>query len=101
MADTAEDVRKMLRGLFAEGEVPGGFDVAKIDASAVRDGWNWKESGYWGYERGAIEKRAGDLRGVLFGCGEDEEVCLQDFNWFCLTVAAGVLFCLGDEDMEC
>ncbi len=71
-ADTAEDVRTMLRGLFAEEEV--GFDVGRIDVSAVREGWNWKESGYWEYERGAIERRAGDLRGVLFGCGEDEEV---------------------------
>lgn len=40
LADTAEDVKKILPTLFAEGELP--FDYNKVDASHVTKGWNSK-----------------------------------------------------------
>lgn len=42
IADSAEDVKKLLPNLFAEGELE--FDINKIDASAVTKGWNSKVS---------------------------------------------------------
>jgi hypothetical protein len=40
IADTAEDIQRMLPELFNEGDL--NFDINKIDASAVTAGWNSK-----------------------------------------------------------
>ncbi len=40
LADTADDVKRILPTLFADGELP--FDYAKIDASRLTEGWNSK-----------------------------------------------------------
>lgn len=83
IADTAEDIKGLLPGLFDEAEVS--FDLNKIDASAVTKGWNSKvcsldlwfleleciytnafQKGYWAYNKEAISKRAADLRNWLF-----------------------------------
>lgn len=40
LADTADDVTRILPTLFTEGELP--FDYNKIDASRVTKGWNSK-----------------------------------------------------------
>lgn len=40
VADTGADVHEFLPGLFAHGELD--FDVGKVDASAVTEGWNSK-----------------------------------------------------------
>lgn len=42
IAETGEDVKRMLPDLFAEGELD--FDINKIDVSAVTKGWNQKVS---------------------------------------------------------
>ncbi|CAA9956720.1 Phosphoglycerate mutase family protein [Pyrenophora teres f. maculata] len=63
IADTGADVHKFLPDLFTPGEVD--FDVAKVDASAVTEGWNSKQ-GYWAYEKTAISKRAAELRNWLY-----------------------------------
>ena len=42
IADTADDIKRLLPDLFAEGEVD--FDISTIDASAVTNGWNDKVS---------------------------------------------------------
>lgn len=42
IANTANDVRQLLPDLFAEGETE--FDINKLDASAVEEGWNSKVS---------------------------------------------------------
>ncbi|KAJ4350894.1 hypothetical protein N0V95_004342 [Ascochyta clinopodiicola] len=71
LADTAEDVKRILPTLFADGELP--FDYNKIDASHVTEGWNSKK-GYWAYERDAISKRAADLRNFLMRRSEKQIV---------------------------
>lgn len=40
LADTEDDLKKLLPTLFEEGELP--FDYNKIDASHVTEGWNSK-----------------------------------------------------------
>ncbi|KAF2107714.1 histidine phosphatase superfamily [Lophiotrema nucula] len=45
--------------------IEDGFDVAKIDLSAVEEGWNSKK-GYWASEHDAVRRRAADLRSWLF-----------------------------------
>jgi hypothetical protein len=40
IADTAEDIERMLPELFNDGEL--NFDINKVDASAVKAGWNSK-----------------------------------------------------------
>jgi hypothetical protein len=42
IADTAEDLERLLPDLFLEDELD--FDLGKIDASAVHRGWNAKVS---------------------------------------------------------
>jgi broad specificity phosphatase PhoE len=42
LADTANDFKKLLPDLFEEGELT--FDLEKMDASAVQEGWNSKVS---------------------------------------------------------
>lgn len=43
IADSAEDLEKLLPGLFAEDKLD--FDLKKIDASMVTQGWNSKVGG--------------------------------------------------------
>ncbi|KAH7348028.1 phosphoglycerate mutase family protein-like protein [Pyrenochaeta sp. MPI-SDFR-AT-0127] len=69
IANTAADVKPLLTELFEEGELE--FDINKIDASAVTEGWNSKK-GYWAYEKEAISNRAADLRAWLFQRPEAE-----------------------------
>lgn len=40
VADSEDDVRRMLPDLFEKGELS--FDIGKTDVSAVRQGWNSK-----------------------------------------------------------
>ncbi|KAF1845013.1 phosphoglycerate mutase-like protein [Cucurbitaria berberidis CBS 394.84] len=71
MADSAEDVKRLLPELFAQDELD--FDYNKIDASAVTEGWNSKQ-GYWAYQKEAISKRAADLRNWFFQRPEEQIV---------------------------
>ncbi|KAI2486677.1 Phosphoglycerate mutase family protein [Pyrenophora tritici-repentis] len=82
IADIGADVHKFLPDLFTPGELD--FDVGKVDASAVTEGWNSKvgrspdmmsvcmltktclQQGYWAYEKTAISKRAAELRNWLY-----------------------------------
>ncbi|KAJ4339380.1 hypothetical protein N0V87_003317 [Didymella glomerata] len=89
LADTADDVKRILPTLFAEGELP--FDYNKIDASHVTKGWNSK-TGYWAYERDAISKRASDLRGFLLRRPEKQVVLV--------THGAFAHFLTEDWDVE-
>ncbi|KAF1936165.1 phosphoglycerate mutase-like protein [Clathrospora elynae] len=89
IADTAEDVKQLLPKIFAEGEVE--FDINKIDAVAVTAGWNSKE-GYWAYERGAILKRAADIRNWLFQRAEAQVIII--------THGAFAHFLTEDWDVE-
>ncbi|OAL53706.1 hypothetical protein IQ07DRAFT_584343 [Pyrenochaeta sp. DS3sAY3a] len=72
IAKDEEDLKQIISGLFEKDELD--FDISKVDASAVTEGWNNKEGGYWAYEKGAISKRAADLRNWLFQRSEAEIV---------------------------
>ncbi|KAF2844820.1 phosphoglycerate mutase family protein-like protein [Plenodomus tracheiphilus IPT5] len=89
IADTADDVTRLLPELFAEDEVE--FDIEKIDASAVIKGWNTKQ-GYWAYEKEAISRRAADLRNLLFQRPEHQIVLV--------THGAFAHFLTEDWDVE-
>lgn len=89
LADTADDVMRILPTLFAEGELP--FDYNKIDASHVTKGWNSKK-GYWAYEKEAISKRAADLRSFLLQRSEKQIVLV--------THGAFAHFLTEDFDVE-
>ncbi|KAH9882266.1 hypothetical protein J1614_001438 [Plenodomus biglobosus] len=89
IADTAEDVQKFLPELFADGEVE--FNIEKVDASAVTEGWNSKH-GYWAYEKQAILKRAADFRNFLFQRPEKQIVLV--------THGAFAHFLTEDWDVE-
>ncbi|EOA91620.1 hypothetical protein ACJQWK_03690 [Exserohilum turcicum] len=69
LADTAEDLQRLLPDVFAAGEID--FDLSKIEASAVTAGWNSKQ-GYWAYEKAAISLRAAELRKWLYQRPETE-----------------------------
>ncbi|KAH7396981.1 histidine phosphatase superfamily [Phaeosphaeria sp. MPI-PUGE-AT-0046c] len=71
IADTAEDLERLLPALFATDSLD--FDLKKIDASAVTKGWNTNQ-GYWAYEKKAISKRAADFRNWLFQRPESQVV---------------------------
>ncbi|KAF3044464.1 hypothetical protein E8E12_010926 [Didymella heteroderae] len=81
LADTADDVKRILPILFAEGELP--FDYNKIDAS---------HKDYWAYERDAISKRASDLRSFLLQRPEKQIVLV--------THGAFAHFLTEDWDVE-
>ncbi|KAJ8119099.1 hypothetical protein OPT61_g65 [Boeremia exigua] len=89
LADTAEDIKRILPTLFAEGKLP--FDYNKIDASHVTKGWNSKK-GYWAYERDAISTRAADLRSFLLQRSEKQIVLV--------THGAFAHFLAEDWDVE-
>jgi broad specificity phosphatase PhoE len=85
IADTAEDIQRMLPELFNEGDL--NFDINKIDASAVTAGWNSKQD-YWAYEKRAISRRAADLRNWLFQRAEAQVFLVS--NWVSSRCTDGI-----------
>jgi hypothetical protein len=67
IADTADDLKKLLPDLFAKGDLE--FDLEKIDASAVTEGWNSKVGSRIGvceviYSLTSYRKATGRTRGT-------------------------------------
>ncbi|KAH7093373.1 histidine phosphatase superfamily [Paraphoma chrysanthemicola] len=89
IADSKEDLKRLLPELFADDKL--GFDIEKIDASGVMEGWNSKVS-YWAYEKQAISRRAADFRNWLYQRPEAQVVVV--------THGAVAHFLTEDWDVE-